>query len=114
MVALSVGVRDVRLANPQNAMAYCFITDHCSTKISPIPCITACDNVVDCREGHLLVIEVSVTHSVYSFYPGITTQDLEVAGKDATTPNDVALELFGELDRLRYRIELLPSTGCRA
>ena len=69
MVALSVGVRDVRLTDPQNAMAHGFITEYCSTKVSPIPRLTACDNIVDRREGQLLVIEVSVTHSVYPFYP---------------------------------------------
>jgi hypothetical protein len=50
-------------------MAHGFVTEHCSTKISPISRLTMCDNIVDGREGHLLVIEVSVTHSVYPFYP---------------------------------------------
>lgn len=60
MVALSIGVSNMRLADAQHLFHHCSIIKGCLAQFGPIFALAACDYVVNRGKGKLLVGKMTV------------------------------------------------------
>jgi hypothetical protein len=62
MVALGIGIGDVRPAYPQHLLRYRPVLERCPAQLNPISALAASDKVVNRGESELLMGEMTMQH----------------------------------------------------